>query len=151
MAKFSTGLRNGMLGSTGAKEALNGGRLRIFSVTAPALAPATADAPETGVLLMELTVAGDGVTGLTFGVPDEGVLSKTEAEVWMTSSILASGAISYFRFVAPGDTGAASATQARIQGSVGVVGTDMVLASTAATAGQPWTLNYFNVALPTLA
>ena len=27
---------------------------------------------------------------------------------------------------------------------------DLVLTSTEVTAGQPWTLNYFNVALPTL-
>lgn len=147
MAKFSTGLRNGMLSGLSLKAALDGGSLLLFSGPVPA----TADAAETGTVLMSLTVGGDGTTGLTFGTAEGGVISKSEAEVWATSAVDTSGTISYFRFVSPTDSGGDSTTDARIQGTAGIVGTDLVLTSTEVTAGQPWTLNYFNVALPTLA
>ena len=147
MAKFSTGLRNGMLSGLSLKAALNGGSLLLFSGPVPA----TADAAETGTVLMSLTVGGDGTTGLTFGTAEGGVISKSEAEVWATSAVDTSGTISYFRFVSSTDSGGDSTTEARIQGTAGIVGTDLVLTSTGVTAGQPWTLNYFNVALPTLA
>lgn len=146
MAKFSTGLRNGMLDSTGFLEALDGGVLKIFSATTP---PATADDAETGTLLMVLT-AGGGATGLTFELPVDGILTKTASEVWMTDAVIASGSCAYFRFVAPGDTGAASTTAPRVQGSIGLLGSDMNLTSTAVTEGEPWTLNYFSVGLPTM-
>lgn len=147
MAKFSTGLRNGMLDSTGFLEALDGGVLKIFSATTP---PATADDAETGTLLMVLTAGGDGVTGLTFEAPVDGILTKTASEVWMTDAVIASGSCSYFRFVAPGDPGTASTVAPRVQGSIGLLGADMNLTSTAVTAGEPWTLNYFSVGLPTM-
>ena len=147
MAKFSTGLRNGMLSGLSLKAALDGGSLLLFSGPVPA----TADAAETGTVLMRLTVGGDGKTGLSFGTAENGVISKSEAEVWATSAVDTSGTISYFRFVSSTDSGGDSTTKARIQGTAGIVGTDLVLTSTEVTAGQPWTLNYFNVALPTLA
>ena len=147
MAKFSTGLRNGMLSGLSLKAALDGGSLRLFSGPVPA----TADAAETGTVLMSLTVGGNGTTGLTFGSAADGVISKSEAEVWATSAVDTSGTISYFRFVSSTDSGGDSTTEARIQGTAGIVGTDLVLTSAEVTAGQPWTLNYFNVALPTLA
>ena len=147
MAKFSTGLRNGMLSGLSLKAALDGGSLRLFSGPVPA----TADAAATGTVLMSLTVGGDGTTGLTFGSAADGVISKSEAEVWATSAVDTSGTISYFRFVSSTDNDENSTTKARIQGTAGIVGTDLVLTSTEVTAGQPWTLNYFNVALPTLA
>ena len=147
MAKFSTGLRNGMLSGLSLKAALDGGSLRLFSGPVPA----TADAAATGTVLMSLTVGGNGTTGLTFGSAANGVISKSEAEVWATSAVGTSGTISYFRFVSSTDSGGNSTTEARIQGTAGIVGTDLVLTRTEVTAGQPWTLNYFNVALPTLA
>ena len=146
MAKFSTGLRNGMLSGLNLKAALNGGSLLLFSGPVPA----TADAAETGTVLMSLTVGGNGTTGLSFGTAENGVISKSETEVWATSAVDTSGTISYFRFVSSTDSGGDSTTEARIQGTAGIVGTDLVLTSTEVTAGQPWTLNYFNVALPTL-
>lgn len=147
MAKFSTGLRNGMLSGLSLKAALDGGSLILFSGPVPP----TADAAATGTVLMSLTVGGNGTTGLTFGSAADGVISKSEAEVWATSAVAASGTISYFRFVSSADSGGDSTTEARIQGTAGIVGTDLVLTSAEVTAGQPWTLNYFNVALPTLA
>lgn len=149
MAKFSTGLRTGMLNGAGFKEQLDGGRIRIFSVASPSDIPATADGAEAGTLLMELTAGGDGTTGLTFELPAGGVISKAAGEVWMTSSIDAAGKCAYFRFVGGADTEGDSATDPRIQGACGIAGTDMVLTNLDVVAGVPWTLNFFNVTLPT--
>lgn len=150
MAKFSTGLHNRMLNDAGFKTLMDGGVLKIFDVESPADIPVTADAAEAGTLLMTLTAGGDGTTGLTFGLPDGRVISKTEAELWMTSAIAATGKCGYFRFLKMTDDGSASDTALRIQGTCGIVNADMVLTNPNVTAGQPWTLNYFNVALPTL-
>ena len=147
MAKFSTGLRNGMLTATGFLEALDGGVLKVYSAVTP---PATADDAVTGTRLMTLTAGGDGVTGLTFEPPVDGILVKSASEVWMTAAVTASGSCKYFRFVTPVDTGAASTTAPRVQGSVGLMNSDMNLTSTAVTADEPWTLNYFSVGLPTM-
>ena len=147
MAKFSTGLRNGMLTDVGFLEALDGGVLKIFSAQD---VPASADAAETGVLLMTLTAGGDGTTGLTFDPPVAGVLSKSPSEVWMTPSVDTAGTCAYFRFVAQNDDGTASDTAPRVQGTVGAIGADMNLTNTTVTAGTPWTLNYFHVGLPSM-
>ena len=147
MAKFSTGLRNGMLSNTGLSEALNGGFLKIFS--APTI-PATADAAETGTLLMTLTGGGDGTTGLEFDTPANGILGKSPTQVWMTSAIGNAGTCAYFRFVGQSDDGTYSETAPRIQGTVGLAGADMNLTNTLVSAGAPWTLTYFNIGLPTV-
>lgn len=147
MAKFSTGLRNGMLNDTGFLEALDGGVLKVYSAVTP---PATADDAVTGTLLMTLTAGGDGVTGLTFEAPVDGLLTKSVSQVWMTDAVNVSGSCTYFRFVLPSDAGASSTTAPRVQGSVGLMGADMNLTSTAVTATEPWTLNYFSVGLPTM-
>ena len=145
MAKFSTGLRNGMLMGAGLKTALDGGRLCIF--TGPA--PESADDETTGELLIMLTAGGDGDIGLTFGDAEGGVLSKSDAEVWMDSAVRATGKCGYFRFTQMADDNLASTIAPRIQGTCGIVNADMVLTNLDVTQGLPWTLNYFNVALPT--
>ena len=148
MAKFSSGLRNGMLGATGFSAALSGNsELRIFAATA---APDSADDAETGTLLMTLSAGGDG-TGLSFDVPASGTVSKTAAEVWTTPATDAAGTCKYFRLVATVDAGGLSTSAPRVQGSIGLAGADMNLTNAAVTLGVPWTLNYFTVGLPTLA
>lgn len=145
MAKFSTGIRNAMMGSSGCKEMLTGGTLRIFSGTPPL----SADDAEDGVLLMELTAGGTG-TGLTFAEPSGAKLSKATGEVWMTNSTEASGTASYFRFVAAGDDPMDSGTSSiRIQGTVGEVASDMNVTDPEITSGEPWVLNHFRIGLPT--
>jgi hypothetical protein len=145
MAKFSTGLRSHVLATGSVVAALGGGRLKYFT-GAP---PVSADAAETGTLLTTLTVNADGTTGLTFDAPADGVMSKAAAEQWQGVNA-ATGTAGYARFVAAADTGGTSTTEPRIQMTVGTVGTDLLLANTLLTTGQTFTLNYFNVALPTL-
>lgn len=146
MAKFSTGLRNGMLGDMGAKTQLDLGFLQIYAGTAPA----SADDVVGGTLLATLTDDGGG-NGLTFEMPVGAVLSKTAAQIWKTDGIVTTGTASYFRFVSATDTGAASTTEPRIQGLIGTVASDMNVSNTLFTAADPFTLNFFSVALPTSA
>ena len=145
MAKFSTGLRNAMMGSSGCKELLTGGTLRIFSGTPPL----SADDAEDGELLMELTAGGTGA-GLSFAEPSGAKLSKAVGEVWMTNSTEASGTATHFRFVAAGDDPMdSSGDMIRIQGTVGEVASDMNVTDPEIASGEPWILNHFRIGLPT--
>jgi len=142
--KFSTGLRAGMMNASGAYAQLNGGILRIFG----GAVPADADAAETGTLLAEYTDNGGG-GGLNFTSPTTPTMVKAPAQVWKENSVNATGNATYFRFVAAGDTAAASTTEARVQGSAGLAGSDLVLNAVLFTSGEARTLNYFSITLPT--
>lgn len=142
-AKFSTGLRNGMLNATGFKEAFTTGELRIFSGSAPA----DADAAETGTLLVTISKDGAG-DPLGFGTPAAGVLSKNSGETWQ-GTIDSSGTATHWRLVNTADDGSASTTLARVQGTVAAAGADMNLTDPTLTATEVQPINFFAVALPT--
>lgn len=146
MSKFSTGLRKHMLDTGSFKNKLDAGKLRIYA----GAMPATADAAVGGAtLLVELSDNGGG-GGLTFGdATAEGTISKTTGQTWK-GTIASSGTAAWFRFVEAADVGDESTTAARIQGTVGTVGTDMVVANAALTAAEEFTLNFFVVTLPTM-
>ena len=146
MAKFSTGLRNEMLAGQSLKDTLDGGMIQIYSGTEPATAD---DGIGSATPILTLTVDGTG-GGLHFSAAAvNGTLSKDASEIWK-GEIQTTDSAAWFRFVAPGDTGAASTTEARIQGSIGVAGTDMLMANTTLTETEEFTLNYYTVVLPTL-
>jgi hypothetical protein len=112
-----------MMNSSGAKELLDGGLIKVFSGTAPA----SADAAQTGTVLWTISVNGAG-TGLTW-TSASGEISKAGGTVWQGATT--AGTATYFRVIGSADTGALSTTEPRIQGSVGVSATnDMVLSST---------------------
>lgn len=143
--KFSTGLRNDMMGTSGFKAQMDSCRVRIYAGTEPA----TADADLGGAtLLCELTSGGDGSTNLTFGTPSGATISKNSGETWSGTPV-ATGVATFFRVIKTADTGTASTTDDRVQGGVGTLGADMNLSSTTFTSGVPFTLNYFSVNLPT--
>ncbi|WP_288923191.1 hypothetical protein [uncultured Ottowia sp.] len=156
MAKFSTGLRQAMVAGGGILNALNGGRLRIFCAasdpsnpqTSAVDAPMTADAAETGTLMLELTAGGDGVTGLTLAAVGGGLLKKQDGQTWLCANVLHSGPINYWRFVAPGDTAGASQTEARIQGTIGITRGDMLVSGLEVSQGASWILNHFDIEAP---
>ena len=146
MAKFSTGLRNAMLGSQSFRDSLNGSELRIYSGPVPSTAD---DAVGAATLLITVTVDGTG-GGLTFSdTPENGAISKTSSEVWK-GTISNTGNATWFRLTAASDTGASSQTAYRVQGNIGVAGTDMIVANPLLTETEEFVLNYFAVALPTL-
>lgn len=144
--KTSTGLRNKILDTGSLKSRLALGFIKIYS----GAEPATADAAVTGTLLSTISVSGGG-TGLSLDTTAAaGVLAKSAA-VW-SGAIVATGTAGYYRFSAAGDTGASSATEERIQGSVGMAGADLNLSSTALTINaslSAQTIDYFVVSLPT--
>lgn len=144
--QVSTALRNHMLDTGSFKNAMDLGFLNIYEGAVPADADAALD---TANLLCTLSVDGLG-TGLTWEASAvSGVISKTVAETWQGTNV-DSGTASFFRFVQPADTGAASTTELRVQGLVGLVGAELNLSSVTLTVSAVQTVNHFNVALPTL-
>lgn len=151
-ARYSTGLVNGTLDSTGIREAMANGKIKIFSGPQPA----SANAAEQGTLLLEVTedagafVHGEPDNGLNFDAPVNRVLSKAADEVWRGLGI-APGTAGWFRFVAnPSDNGMASTTLSRIDGTVGQAGSgaDMIVSTVSVADGQPVTVDAFNLTTP---
>jgi hypothetical protein len=150
MLRFSTGLRNKMLGSESYLEAFNDGVLRLYS----GAQPATADAAVQGTLLMEVTVDagafnhGSPTNGLSFDAPVDGVVSKAAAEAWRGLG-LAAGTAGWARLCGnPLDDGTASTTLARMDMSVGRSGADLNLSNTSIAVGAPNTIDAFAVTMP---
>lgn len=141
--KISTGLANKMMDTGSLKSIMALGFLRLYS----GAEPATADAAATGTLITTISVNSTG-TGLSLDATAVGgVLAKAPAEIW--SGVNGSTAtVTHYRFTAAGDTGAASTTQARIQGSVGTVGADLNLTSVALVSGATQTIDFYTLALP---
>lgn len=144
----STGLRNQVLDTGSIKSALANGFIRVYSSTIGNI-PATADAAiDPGVHTLLLTVYGDGIsTGLNLGVASGGAIGKAAGETW-AGTVLATGNAVFFRYVAAGDTGAASTTQARLQGRVGVSGAELNISSLALTSGNTQAVNFISISLP---
>jgi hypothetical protein len=149
MMRFSTGLRNAILNSSGIKEQMANGIIRLYS----GAQPASADSAVSGTLLCEYTLDGgafshgSATNGINFDDPVSGVLSKAAAEAWRGLG-LADGVGGYFRFCAnPADAGGASTTLARIDGSVGKSASDLNLSNVNITVGVPNTIDVFNITL----
>lgn len=137
----STGLAKAMAITGSLKTALDGAFIYIYD----GAVPATADEAITNTLLMKISVADDGVTGLTFeATADDGVLTKTAAEVWKGTAI-ATGTAAFFRMSVAAPT-ANSATEVRLQGTVGTsVLNELVFNSAGLTTGDTRTLNLFQI------
>lgn len=117
-----------------------GGSLRIFAGTRPA----GAGYAETGTLLGIATLNADPSAGLQFQVFANGFGTTALSRVAFRA--LASGDATWFRLVAPGDTGGDSNTAPRIDGSIGAFDDpgDMAWLTTAVAAGGTYTIDSFN-------
>lgn len=137
----STGLAAALAVTGSLKAALDGSLIYIYDGTVPA----TADEAITNNLLMKISVADDGTTGLTFeATAADGVLTKTEAEVWKGTAS-AAGTATFFR-MAPSDPSAASTTDVRLQGSVGTSALNEIVFNNAVLAiSDTRTLNLFQI------
>jgi hypothetical protein len=145
MPKFSTGLRNAMLDTGSLKATMDGCFLKIYAGTAPADADAALGSP---TLLCTLSDNG-GVGGLTFAsAAADGAISKDVAQIWKGTNV-ATGTAAFFRVVGAADDGSSSTTAPRMQGTIGNVSTDMLLADTTLTDTEEFILEYFYVSLPT--
>lgn len=148
--KLSTGLRNGMLNSTGFTEAFNDGIIYIYSGPQPS----DADAATQGTLLLRITVnngawsAGSPTNGLGFDAPAAGVISKAAAETWRGLGVT-EGTAGWFRLCGnAADAGGSSTTLPRMDGSVAMSGGDMNLSSVAIVTNAPTTIDTFTFTLP---
>lgn len=143
--KTSTGLRNHMLVTGSLKSALDGGSIKIYA----GAEPATADASLGAATLLSTITISSGATGLTMDtVAASGIVTKPVGAVWNGVNA-ASGTATFYRHVAAGDDGTASATQPRIQGSVSSAGAEMNLSNPVLASGATQTIDYYAVNLPT--
>lgn len=143
--ELSTGLRTHLMVSGSLKSALDGTVIKIYS----GVAPASADAALAGnTLLCTITRDGDGVTGLTMeNTAVGGVMTKNTSEVW-EGEVVAAGEATFFRQCTLADSGAASTTAVRVQGSVATVGGDINLSDTLFTPGDSRRIRYYNATIP---
>jgi len=141
--KFSTGLKNAVLVTESLRAALTNAKLQVYS----GAAPASADDAATGTLLNEYSDTDSGLFDLTFeAAVDNGALVKTAAQTWSGTSS-AAGTAGYFRLVVTGDDGTSSATQVRVQGTVGGAGADLFMASTAIADATLYYIDAFAVSV----
>jgi hypothetical protein len=131
MIQVSTKFKELILGANSFESIFNGGRILVYSGSKPS----TADMPASGTLLGQITADGetwfpDGVAGgLTFSRSSVYAM-KLAAQPWKLVKS-AAGTAGWFRLVGPvEDPGGLSYSHPRIDGSVGVSGTDLVLQST---------------------
>jgi hypothetical protein len=151
--KFSTGLRNALLGkSTGANGSLNDlltyGIIDIYSGSQPT----DADAAETGTKLVRITAGSGAFTpetstnGLEFNDAASAVLSKKTAQVWSGVG-LATGTAGWFRFY-DNDVDTGSSTSAvRLDGSVGLSGAQLTLSTTSIESGATITVDSCSISM----
>jgi hypothetical protein len=131
----------------GLKDLFDGGFLDIYSGGQPA----GADYAETGVKLVRLTTtSGTGVTdGLRFGTAASGQIFKGTAGSQAWSGIVSvAGVAGYFRLYGTAGTSGSSPTEVRIDGNVGVSGSDLVMANTSLTANATFTIDTFTLIEP---
>ena len=142
MAKFSTGLRRDMLVTGCVRDLMAGGEIRFYSGPVPDSADSALNVANT--MLVVINAEGAGIT-FEEDAPSA-VLSKALDQV-LTGDNVASGQVSFFRHVLPGDTGAASTSARRIQGLVGLAGTEIEVSDLDLETGAPSKLDYYFIAL----
>ena len=143
--KASTGLRDGALGDSSIKDLLDLGFIDIYA----GAVPATADADVTGhtkLCRISFNSTGDG---LEMDPPSGGIMSKPSGDVWSGTN-LATGTATFYRHVGASDTGALSTTEPRLQGTIGVAGADINLASVALVAASLQPIDTYHIVFPTL-
>ncbi len=142
--KLSTGLRNKLLDTNPLRTIFNLGFLELYSGTVPA----DADASIGGATLLVRYSNNNTTTGLTFAATaSNGAITKNLSETW-SKAAAGTGSATFWRFVAAGDDGTLSTTQARVQGTVGLAGADLNLSSLSFTATTVYTLDEFAIGIP---
>jgi hypothetical protein len=131
------------------KDRFKNGVLRIYSSSQPA----DPDDATAGTLLIEISVAsgafahGSEANGLEFGAAADAAIDK-DTDVWSGVGI-ATGTAGWFRLCAnPTDTGGASTTLDRIDGTVGTSGADLNITNTTIAIGATYTIDQFQFTLP---
>lgn len=148
--KTSTGYAYHVNNTGSARNALEGGGtagflLEFYKGTEPASPDDLAPGADK---LATYSLGGNG-TGMVWEGTGR-LLRKPAAAVWQ-STVAAAGTASWFRFVRVGDTGAASTSAQRLQGSISndiATRPDILLSNTAFVANETRTLSDFVLELP---
>lgn len=135
-------------------ELFRNGVIRIYSGSQPS----TADAAETGTLLLEVTesdgafAAGAPANGLNFDgeAAASGLLTKESSETWQGTGA-ADGTAGWFRFYDNAYVTGASTTAVRFDGSCATSGGQLTMSSTAIVSGVVTTLDSAAITLPASA
>ena len=103
----------------------------------------------TGAHALVDTVSNVTVDTIRFGVSTSGALSK-DAATWSGPAI-ATGVAGYFRITNSADVGAIDSVHLlfpRLQGSVGISGTEMTISNTTITSGAVQTIDTATITMP---
>ena len=143
----SIAARNSLLDKL--KADLDGGKLYIDRIGGGIPGVDDDVTARSGDILVTITVDGLG-TGLTFETSAAGVLLKETTETWL-GTIAISDIASFYRFKAAGDldTAGSIATNIRLQGTVGVLNADLLVADVNFTVTEDQRVDYYAVGLPT--
>lgn len=151
--RVSTGLRNHKLITGSVKTGLDGGVIRIYGslvsrADALTLVPASAD-DSVGAATLLATISNNGAgTGINFATSAAtGVLAKATGETWQ-GDYVATGYPSFARFSSLTDDGSLSTTEKRIQQTVGVTDSEIIISSEQKTLGETQRLDSYYLAEP---
>ena len=123
--------------------------MRVYSGSAPA----TADAAETGTILLQITdsagafTAGTATNGLEFDAVVTGKLSALTTQTWQDAA-LATGTAGYCRLYDNAHITGSSTSSIRLQGTVGTSGAELNISSTSLTVGATTTVDTFDITVP---
>jgi hypothetical protein len=123
------------VGNSGSGINFDSGVLEIRSGAAPG-----PEAAEGGTLLASITLPADAFAAASGS-------SMAKAGTWQDASADGTGTAAHFRMRRSGDSGGASTTTSRLEGTVGTSGADINLDSTSITAGQSVTITSFSFSL----
>lgn len=121
--------------NSGSGTNFDSGVLEIRSGAAPG-----PEAAETGTLLASITLPADA-----FAAASGSAIAK--AGTWSDASADGTGTAAHFRMRRSGDSGGASTTTSRIEGTVGQGSGDISLDNTSIVTGQAVTINSFSFSL----
>ena len=143
-ARFSTGLRNAMLATGSLRTALASGELRIYSGPVPA----SVDGAISGSNTLLCTIRAEADAGINLDTSAAGgLITKAPAELW-SGDVVATGTATFYRHVLASDTGTASTTAVRIQGTAGLAGQNMNLSNPALVSGALQRIESYVISMP---
>lgn len=131
---FSDGFWDNIWDGLGLNAIFANGYLRLYSGSPPT----DAEDAATGTLISTVQLPATPFADASGG-------DAAKAGVWQDPSAAATETATYFRLVATSDTGGASTTEPRIQGTAGESGDDLTLNDETITAGQVVTITAFTL------
>jgi hypothetical protein len=145
--RLSTQARTELAGTGGLKTLFDGGWINIYTGSQPT----GADYTESGSLLVTIsTTSGTASTcGVQFGTAASGILPK--ASTTWSGAVAAAGVAGWFRLYDVNHTTGTNGTAIRMDGNVGVSGSDLVLSNTSLTLNATLTIDTFSLEVPASA